>query len=271
MASISFDHAIDHAVVLFVGKLDWEASHQLVSTIETVADHYFYSEIEIIVVSPGGDTRALRYYLDALRHWQARGIRFRTRVISTAASAAAVMVSLGDERVAEPGARLVYHHARAQNADDITAAATAELHAALRAVDEHMIALIVDRVLADPTDAPEAPFEAERSDRQVPKRLHRGSRPPTRRTRPPSAAVSSVRSAGPSTGPSGTRTARPSSRSTGACSRSRPPSPPASRVPCGSSIGSNRETAEELGVQRTPGLVIPRCLHPSIGGCGVFG
>ena len=239
MASISFDHAHDHAVVLFVGELDWQASHELVSTIGTVADHYFYTEIEIIVVSPGGNIRALHYYLDAFRGWQARGIQFRTRVISTAASAAAVMVSLGADRIAEPGARLVYHHARAHNADDITASATAELHAALRAVDERMIALIVDRVLADPTDAPKVPFEAERSDREVLERLHAGLQAPDRKKAPPSAAVSCVRSAGPSTGPSGTRTARPSSRSTGACSRSRPPSPPGSRVPSGSSIGSD--------------------------------
>ena len=184
MASISFDHAHDHAVVLFVGELDWQASHELVSTIGTVADHYFYTEIEIIVVSPGGNIRALHYYLDAFRGWQARGIQFRTRVISTAASAAAVMVSLGADRIAEPGARLVYHHARAHNADDITASATAELHAALRAVDERMIALIVDRVLADPTDAPKVPFEAERSDREVLERLHAGLQAPDRKKAP---------------------------------------------------------------------------------------
>ena len=185
MASISFDHAHDHAVVLFVGELDWEASHQLVSTIETVAEHYFYTELELLIASPGGNSGAFQYYLNAFRDWQKHGIRFRTRVISTAASAAAVMVSLGDERVAEPGARLVYHHARARNADDITATATAELHAALRAVDERMIALIVDRVLADPLDAPAAPFEAERSDREVLERLHAGLQDRNRKKAPP--------------------------------------------------------------------------------------
>ena len=184
MVSISFDHAQDHAVVLFAGELDWGASHELVSTIATVIDHYFYPELELIVASAGGNIRALRYYLGAFRHWPARGIRFLTRVISTAASAAAVMVSLGEERLTEPGARLVYHHARAHNADDITASATAELHAALRAVDERMIALIVDRVLADPLDAPEAPFEAERSDREVLERLHAGLKARDRKRAP---------------------------------------------------------------------------------------
>ena len=92
MANISFVHETDHASVLFVGELDWEASHELVSTIETVVDHYFYTEVELLVASLGGDTRALAYYLNALWNWSKKGVRFRTRVISTAASAGAFMV-----------------------------------------------------------------------------------------------------------------------------------------------------------------------------------
>ena len=44
MADISFTHARDHAVVLFAGELDWPGSHELVATIETVVDTYFYSD-----------------------------------------------------------------------------------------------------------------------------------------------------------------------------------------------------------------------------------
>ena len=45
------------------GELDWEASHELVSTIETVADHYFYTELELLIASPGGNSGAFQYYL----------------------------------------------------------------------------------------------------------------------------------------------------------------------------------------------------------------
>ena len=41
MATISFTHEHDHAAVLFAGDLDWEASHELVSTIDTVVGQYF--------------------------------------------------------------------------------------------------------------------------------------------------------------------------------------------------------------------------------------
>ena len=97
MANISFVHARDHADVLFVGTLDWEAAHELVTTLETVFDHYFYRQVELLVSSPGGDTRALAYYLNAVRNWSNKGIRFRTRVISTAASAGAFMVTRAND------------------------------------------------------------------------------------------------------------------------------------------------------------------------------
>ena len=110
--------------MLFAGELDWEASHELVSTIDTVVGQYFYTQVELIVASPGGETRAFQYYLGAVEDHRKQGVRFRTRVISSAESAAAVMVSLGDERVAEPGAALLYHHARVASAGEITARAT---------------------------------------------------------------------------------------------------------------------------------------------------
>ena len=174
MANISFVHARDHADVLFVGTLDWEAAHELVTTLETVFDEYFYTQVELLIASPGGDTRALAYYLDAVRNWSNKGVRFRTRVISTAASAGAFMVSLGDERIAEPGARLVYHNARATNASELTASETTALHSALRELDEGMIALLVGRALAVPAAAAKVPHKAERSDREVLERLHAG-------------------------------------------------------------------------------------------------
>ena len=167
MATISFSHAHDHAVVLFAGELDWEASHELVSTIGTVIGQYFYTEVELIVASPGGETRAFQYYLGAIEAYRKEGVRFRTRVISSAASAAALMVSLGDERVAEPGAALLFHHARVPNTGEITAKAASTYRSALRKADERLIGYLVDRVLAVPPAGRDRAFESERSERRV--------------------------------------------------------------------------------------------------------
>ena len=171
MANITFAHARDHAVVVLVGELDWETAHTLVTTLETVIDRYFYRRVELVIASPGGLTQALEYYLGAVHEWRRQQVHFRTRVISSAASAAAVMVSLGDDRVAEPGARLLYHHARAFAGAEITATVTAELQAALHAVDQRLIGRLCDRVLAGASDS-KIPYNAERSEREVLERLY---------------------------------------------------------------------------------------------------
>ena len=101
-------HHDDRAVVCHHGPLTWAECHELVGAIETAVEAFFYSEIEIIVSSPGGATSALVHVLGALSRWRSDGVRFHTRVISNAASAAAILVCTGDERCADPGAGLLY-------------------------------------------------------------------------------------------------------------------------------------------------------------------
>ena len=55
---------------------------------------------------------------DAFASWRTIGLRIRTRVV---ASASALMLSLGDERIAEPGATLLYHAVRIPEVTQFTA------------------------------------------------------------------------------------------------------------------------------------------------------
>ena len=186
MAEISFSHENNRAVVFFAGQLDWEASRELVDAIETVTETYFYEQVELVVASPGGDIRAFGYLIGALNAWSKRGVQFTTRVTSTAASCAAVLVSGADERLAAPGARLGFHHARLI-ATDITARNSLALRGALGEADRLMVGTLVDRAFVDRNILPEVPYEAERSDRQVLERLcaglPSGRRPKGRRRR----------------------------------------------------------------------------------------
>ena len=93
-------------------------------------------------------------------------MRLRTRVVSHAFSAAAVMLSLGDERVAERGARLLYHPARVHDAGPITARESTEMHDALRRIDDATVTRLVARVL-DGGACVRVPYAAEPSDRRV--------------------------------------------------------------------------------------------------------
>ena len=164
--SVAFHHRHDRALVSFAGELSWETGLDLVYTIDLVIDVYFYSVVELVVTSPGGNLAALRFVCDALARRRAQGVRFHTRVISRASSAAALLVCLGDERVANAGALLLFHRSRAINVDAISAHETAELLAALSRTDEGWLVALADRALAS-APGPARVHDAERADRKV--------------------------------------------------------------------------------------------------------
>ena len=59
------------------------------------------------------------------------------------------MLSLGDERIAESGASLLYHLFRMPSNDPVTAAAAALMFADLTRLDEQYVGRLVDRAMAD--------------------------------------------------------------------------------------------------------------------------
>ena len=162
-----FQHRRDRALVRFSGELTLEAAVDLVETIDTLVRVYFYDLIEIQISSLGGASSALEHYLDAHRRWRAAGVRVRTCVISRAASAAALILSLGDERIAEPGASLLYHLFRMPSSDPVTASAAALIFADLTRLDEQYVARLVDRAMADADGAAMVSVEVEPSDSHV--------------------------------------------------------------------------------------------------------
>ena len=108
-------HRGDRLVVPFEGELDWPRATAFVDAVDTHLEHYHYRRVELVVASPGGLVAALEHVMRALVRWRTRGVEVRTRVVASAESAAAVLVSLGDERVAAPrGEAAVPPRARAR-------------------------------------------------------------------------------------------------------------------------------------------------------------
>ena len=163
---VTYKSLHDHAVVMFSGDVDWTSICQLTDLVDTLVERHFHTRIELVIASPGGVVAALDHYLECAGRWRARGVRLRTRVVSHAFSAAAVMLSLGDERVAERGARLLYHPARVHDAGPITARESTEMHDALRRIDDATVTRLVARVL-DGGASVRVPYGAEPSDRRV--------------------------------------------------------------------------------------------------------
>ena len=164
---VNYQHRADRAVVQFSGELSHEAAVELVDTVDLLVRVYFYPLIELIIASLGGASSALEHYLDALRRWRASGVRVRTRVVERAASAAALMLSLGDERIAEPGASLLYHLFRMPSNAPVTASAAALMVADLTRLDEQYVGRLVDRAMADADGATMVSVDVEPSDLQV--------------------------------------------------------------------------------------------------------
>ena len=166
MSNVNFAHAHDHAVVNLNGHLDWDAAFAVVDTIDTMVETYFYTAIELVVSSPGGNTQALHYCLARLDQLANDQVRLRTRVLSFAGSAAAVLVSAGDERIVETGAMLAWHGAQIRSEHEADARATAALASALSAADDRLIDRLVSRALA--TSGTERPaHRPEPADRRV--------------------------------------------------------------------------------------------------------
>ena len=135
----------DRAVVRVAGELSVDAVEELVDTVDMLVRQYFYTLIEIRIGSRGGTSGALGHYCDALARWRDAGVRVRTRVVTVAESAAAIVLSLGDERIAEPRAQVLYHNFRVVEPGSLTADGSASVCARLSRLDEHYLARLVER------------------------------------------------------------------------------------------------------------------------------
>ena len=162
------DYRHDRLVVPFDGALTWDSALELVAAVDARLEHYHYRRVEVVVTSPGGLVAALEHIVRAFARWRAGGVEVRTRVVATAASAAAVVVSLGDARSAAPGARLLYHLTRVPDAGTITARASAELHGELSRTDARIVSRLVERALEA---CGSAPHRAEPCDREALERI----------------------------------------------------------------------------------------------------
>ena len=192
---ISLQHHHDYAVVPFTGMLDWPSCIDLVASVDTAIRVYFYRTVEILVTSPGGDAHALAFLISALARWRDQGVRVRTRVSALARSAAAILVALGEERVADPGSSLQFHHPHARISDEeLTARQGSKLVCDLQRIDDDLLRHLVDRALADPTSRiSRGRHGAESSDLHVLQQLWpaigQGDQAPPRRVRVLASAI----------------------------------------------------------------------------------
>ena len=135
----------DRAVVPVTGIIEEKTILPLVAAIQQLHHEYFYMCIELEVNSPGGQTVALDYCVEAMHELRARGVSFTTRALMSVSSAAANLVSLGDHRIALRGATFLYHQARASNMETVTAQSARQILTAVDQFDDRYISRLVAR------------------------------------------------------------------------------------------------------------------------------
>ena len=145
--AIALERRGDHAVLAFSGELTVPAVLDLVGVIDSLVDTYFYPRIELVISSSGGMVQSANPFFSALPRWRARGTVLCTRVYSTVASLAAILFSVGDERVADPHARLFFHGFRVFEAQEVTALDAVGMHSVLTQLDQRIVGLLVDRAV----------------------------------------------------------------------------------------------------------------------------
>ena len=161
-----FFHRADHAVAQFTGDLTLEAAIDLVNAVDALVDVYFYRRVEILISSLGGLVQSIDHLALAVERWRAEGVQICTRVTTSAYSAAAVLFSIGDERVVEPTARLLYHGARLQQNGLLNRSDTVTLFTTISRLDARLLSLLTVRALRD-SDEPERIAAAEEPDEPV--------------------------------------------------------------------------------------------------------
>ncbi len=146
--------------VHFAEPLTGAACIDLIDRIRSLRDDFFFTEVQLRLSSPGGEIAALQYFVEAARDLREGGFTIATHAVTKVASAAAVMLSLGDVRTAHPKAALLYHTGRLPGVEGaLTATQAASIATALHSVDGELLGLLAERAAQSPAPPSATPAE----------------------------------------------------------------------------------------------------------------
>ena len=114
--------------------------------LERLFGYYHYEQVTLKINSPGGAIVGLEHILECVQRWRDAGRSVQTLAMFRAASAAAMLMSLGEvgSRTAHRNTSLLYHHARVgSTAYTLTSGVADKLAAVLKVVDQGLVQRLV--------------------------------------------------------------------------------------------------------------------------------
>ncbi|RFO96680.1 hypothetical protein DIC66_11715 [Rhodoferax lacus] len=115
--------------------------------LERLFGYYHYEQVTLKINSPGGAVIGLEHILECVERWRTAGRSVQTLAMFRAASAAAMLMALGEvgSRTAHRNTSLLYHHARVgSNAYTLTSGVADKLAAVLKVVDQGLVQRLVN-------------------------------------------------------------------------------------------------------------------------------
>lgn len=94
--------------------------------------------VKILINSPGGLVDPAREFIDAMRQAQSRGVEIRCMIVGGAASAALMIFSECDVRLASPGSKIMWHSIYTLHQGKITEQRAHELYKILKTENAEM-------------------------------------------------------------------------------------------------------------------------------------
>lgn len=135
----------DRAIVTVAGVIEEMMMLKLTNSLQRLHQDLFYKKIELEISSPGGSVVALDHCIEIMERLRKQDVNFTTRALMSTSSAAAFLVSLGDDRQTTRSTRFLYHKARLEHVDAITARKATEIVESTHQLDERYLNLLVQR------------------------------------------------------------------------------------------------------------------------------
>jgi hypothetical protein len=129
------------------GEITEEVALQFEAALDLLFGYYQYKRITLEINSRGGQVVALELMLAGLERWRALGRQVSTRARFRAASAAAMLLGMGDigSRSASASTSLLFHSARIDGANaTFTATAASSLGALLQCKDQFHLGRLIE-------------------------------------------------------------------------------------------------------------------------------
>lgn len=137
--------------IRLLGEVNNQSIFTLCDEIDLAIDYYQYKKVDIQIDSPGGSIASLDYYLSKLERWRKKGIIIGTLGLTSVASAAAIILSLGTTgyRRAYSSSMLLYHNSRISREKWVATKDSLQFESeALEKTDKRLIKRLIDHILS---------------------------------------------------------------------------------------------------------------------------